>query len=83
MGRRTLIGNLEFIHNIILWWINSNSLEYATGFQNETDRLALLAFKQDVTLDPHGVFKSWNNSLHDCDWEGVLYYYAAASIKKG
>ncbi|XP_028072567.1 probable LRR receptor-like serine/threonine-protein kinase At3g47570 [Camellia sinensis] len=33
---------------------------------NETDRLALLAFKTNITQDPHGVMNSWNNSYHFC-----------------
>ncbi|XP_010250245.1 PREDICTED: probable LRR receptor-like serine/threonine-protein kinase At3g47570 [Nelumbo nucifera] len=38
---------------------------------NETDLLALLAFKSRITQDPLGVMSSWNNSHHHCKWEGV------------
>ncbi|KAF8026931.1 hypothetical protein BT93_F3426 [Corymbia citriodora subsp. variegata] len=38
---------------------------------NETDRLALLAFKADITRDPFGVLNSWNNSIGFCQWYGV------------
>ncbi|KAL5719944.1 hypothetical protein ACHQM5_012663 [Ranunculus cassubicifolius] len=38
---------------------------------NETDRLALLAFKSQITLDPSQVLNSWNESNHFCMWEGV------------
>ncbi|XP_028071687.1 putative receptor-like protein kinase At3g47110 [Camellia sinensis] len=38
---------------------------------NETDRLALLAFKTMITQDPHGIVNSWNNSYHFCEWKGV------------
>ncbi|CDP20707.1 unnamed protein product [Coffea canephora] len=40
-------------------------------FQNETDRLALLEFKNQVYDDRFGVLKSWNHSQHHCHWEGV------------
>ncbi|KAL2553474.1 putative LRR receptor-like serine/threonine-protein kinase [Forsythia ovata] len=39
---------------------------------NETDKLALLAFKSQITEDPIGVLASWNDSLHLCNWTGVM-----------
>ncbi|XP_048538054.1 probable LRR receptor-like serine/threonine-protein kinase At3g47570 isoform X2 [Triticum urartu] len=41
-------------------------------YANETDRLSLLQFKDAISLDPHQAFMSWNNSIHFCNWEGVL-----------
>ncbi|XP_058219481.1 probable LRR receptor-like serine/threonine-protein kinase At3g47570 [Rhododendron vialii] len=38
---------------------------------NETDRLALLAFKAEITGDPLGILNSWNESVHFCQWVGV------------
>ncbi|XP_059627084.1 probable LRR receptor-like serine/threonine-protein kinase At3g47570 [Cornus florida] len=38
---------------------------------NETDRLALLAFKAKITNDPLQVMSSWNGSIHFCQWHGV------------
>ncbi|KAK3425605.1 hypothetical protein EUGRSUZ_F02245 [Eucalyptus grandis] len=38
---------------------------------NETDRLALLAFKAGISGDPFGVLNSWNNSIGFCQWHGV------------
>ncbi|KAL7222792.1 hypothetical protein ACSBR1_024484 [Camellia fascicularis] len=41
---------------------------------NETDRLALLAFKEAITIDPTGALNSWNDnneSIHFCQWVGV------------
>ncbi|KAJ9540342.1 hypothetical protein OSB04_026848 [Centaurea solstitialis] len=35
------------------------------------DRLALLAIKSKIIDDPQGVFKSWNDSLPLCMWQGV------------
>ncbi|XP_058103348.1 putative receptor-like protein kinase At3g47110 [Magnolia sinica] len=41
------------------------------AFGNETDRLALIAFKDRISDDPSRVFSSWNVSLHFCNWEGI------------
>ncbi|XP_060974933.1 putative receptor-like protein kinase At3g47110 [Cannabis sativa] len=38
---------------------------------NETDRIALLKFKESVSDDPYGVLRSWNDSTHFCSWNGV------------
>ncbi|XP_074319990.1 uncharacterized protein LOC141656831 [Silene latifolia] len=38
---------------------------------NETDHTALLAIKSRLVDRPNGVLRSWNNSIHHCDWEGV------------
>ena len=31
---------------------------------NETDRLALIKFKESITHDPHMMLSSWNDSMH-------------------
>ena len=38
---------------------------------NETDRLALLKFKELIANDPHKILSSWNDSIHFCNWHGV------------
>ncbi|KAL7169707.1 hypothetical protein ACSBR2_034692 [Camellia fascicularis] len=38
---------------------------------NETDHLAMLSMKAQITHDPMLVTSSWNDSLHFCQWEGV------------
>ncbi|XP_058009276.1 probable LRR receptor-like serine/threonine-protein kinase At3g47570 [Hevea brasiliensis] len=38
---------------------------------NEIDRLALLEFKAKIEHDPSGVFNSWNDTTHFCQWYGV------------
>ncbi|XXG39571.1 hypothetical protein AAC387_Pa01g0502 [Persea americana] len=58
-----------FIHSILL--ISFSETATATPPQNETDRLALLAFKAEITDDPFQTVSSWNNSLHFCKWRGV------------
>ncbi|KAI3442576.1 Protein kinase domain-containing protein [Psidium guajava] len=38
---------------------------------NDTDRLALLAFKAEITGDPFGLLHSWNDTTDFCLWHGV------------
>ncbi|GKV21200.1 hypothetical protein SLEP1_g31197 [Rubroshorea leprosula] len=38
---------------------------------NTTDHMALMAFKSKISNDPHGILKSWNDSIHFCRWEGI------------
>ncbi|XP_058110378.1 putative receptor-like protein kinase At3g47110 [Magnolia sinica] len=60
------------LHTILLssmdvpWLLGS-----AANFSNETDRLALLEFKNQITDDPHHSLRSWNHALHFCQWQGV------------
>ena len=36
------------------------------------DQLALLDFKAKIREDPFGIVSSWNDSLHFCQWQGVI-----------
>ncbi|GAV75467.1 Pkinase domain-containing protein/LRR_1 domain-containing protein/LRRNT_2 domain-containing protein/LRR_8 domain-containing protein [Cephalotus follicularis] len=47
------------------------SFSHCGTLGNETDKLALLAFKSQITHDPYGSLKSWNDSLNICQWHGV------------
>ncbi|XVF83982.1 hypothetical protein PTKIN_Ptkin16aG0538300 [Pterospermum kingtungense] len=38
---------------------------------NEADRQALLEFKAKIRGDPLGILRSWNDSVHFCQWRGV------------
>ena len=38
---------------------------------NETDRFALLKFKESVPQDRYNILSSWNDSMHFCNWLGV------------
>ncbi|KAL3500477.1 hypothetical protein ACH5RR_039570 [Cinchona calisaya] len=38
---------------------------------NETDRMALLEFKNQISGDPNEVLNSWNHSHHHCQWHGI------------
>ncbi|KAK4835109.1 hypothetical protein QYF36_005326 [Acer negundo] len=40
-------------------------------FSNQTDLIALFAFKDSITEDPLGALSSWNNSVNLCQWHGV------------
>ncbi|KDP24394.1 hypothetical protein JCGZ_26600 [Jatropha curcas] len=44
---------------------------HAISLHNETDRLALISFKDSIQQDPFQVLSSWNNSLHFCNWYGI------------
>ncbi|XP_078159181.1 receptor kinase-like protein Xa21 [Carex rostrata] len=39
---------------------------------SKTDLSALLSFKSQIHDDPFGVFSSWNETLHHCQWQGIL-----------
>ncbi|KAK2427379.1 putative LRR receptor serine/threonine-protein kinase [Trifolium repens] len=39
---------------------------------NQTDHLALLQFKQQISNDPNGILDSWNSSTHFCKWQGII-----------
>lgn len=36
------------------------------------DQLALLDFKAKIREDPFGIVSSWSDSLHFCQWQGVI-----------
>ncbi|KAL5732827.1 hypothetical protein ACOSQ2_032519 [Xanthoceras sorbifolium] len=42
-----------------------------SSFNNQTDQIALFAFKNSITEDPLGALSSWNNSVNVCQWSGV------------
>ena len=66
----------------ILWCLSMLLLLYQASHKtalattrlgrNETDRLALLSIKAQITHDPMLITSSWNDSLHFCQWKGVL-----------
>ncbi|XP_050242073.1 putative receptor-like protein kinase At3g47110 [Quercus robur] len=61
-----------FYHGILLMCISSNSKSSTVlAFANETDRLALVDFKNRITQDPLQIMSSWNDTIHFCNWLGV------------
>ncbi|KAL7197616.1 hypothetical protein ACSBR2_020203 [Camellia fascicularis] len=58
----------------LVWWFYSSCNIPAASciMGNETDRVALVAFKAAIVQDPFGALTSWNPSLHYCRWNGIL-----------
>uniref|UniRef100_A0A5B7C875 non-specific serine/threonine protein kinase n=1 Tax=Davidia involucrata TaxID=16924 RepID=A0A5B7C875_DAVIN len=59
------------LYMALVWWCYFTNTG-ATSFPNETDLNALMAFKAAINQDPFGALSSWNDTLHLCDWKGVL-----------
>ncbi|XP_065624337.1 putative receptor-like protein kinase At3g47110 isoform X1 [Quercus suber] len=63
------------LHVILLFSINLLYLLQPTitanAPTNETDRLALIKFKESLTHDPDMMLSSWNDSMHFCNWFGI------------
>ncbi|KAF3455326.1 hypothetical protein FNV43_RR05774 [Rhamnella rubrinervis] len=52
-------------------WLLPASITAMHVLSNETDRLALLKFKQAIESDPQSVLSSWNDSVNMCNWVGI------------
>ncbi|PKI54991.1 hypothetical protein CRG98_024591 [Punica granatum] len=66
---RSLAATLWLLHSITAIALVACSMSNALGAHgNETDRLALLEFKDNIIVDPLGVLSSWNSSHHFCHW---------------
>ncbi|XVE69389.1 hypothetical protein DITRI_Ditri09bG0148400 [Diplodiscus trichospermus] len=67
----------EFLLCIVMLTLLPISFKPALALElgNETDRLALLALKDQFVGGSPGALNSWNDSLHFCDWEGVKCGY--------
>ncbi|KAI8005428.1 putative LRR receptor-like serine/threonine-protein kinase [Camellia lanceoleosa] len=64
---------LTVLCTALVWCCYFCSIPAATSTaNNETDRVALLAFKAAIVEDPFGALSSWNHSLHYCHWNGIL-----------
>ncbi|KAI6671731.1 hypothetical protein NL676_006616 [Syzygium grande] len=48
------------------------ALSHSAKLGNDTDKLALLAFKNQITHDPFATLSNWNDSVHFCRWNGVI-----------
>ncbi|KAL3735385.1 hypothetical protein ACJRO7_024509 [Eucalyptus globulus] len=55
-----------FFHAQLILWMSSAMQT------NQTDRLALIFFKDSVDKDSLGVLSSWNDSSHHCKWPGIV-----------
>ncbi|KAL7176587.1 hypothetical protein ACSBR2_030010 [Camellia fascicularis] len=57
----------------LVWCCYFCSIPAATSVaNNETDGVALLAFRAAIVEDPFGALSSWNHSFHFCLWNGIL-----------
>ncbi|PHT53627.1 LRR receptor-like serine/threonine-protein kinase EFR [Capsicum baccatum] len=63
--------NLRTLISVVPSLLASLEIRAAAFHGNETDKLALLGFKSQITEDPSRVFASWNESVHFCRWTGV------------
>lgn len=63
----SLMSAHRFQHLLLLFFLTCIQFLTATT----SDEAALIAFKSQITTDPHDVFKSWNTTLHFCKWEGI------------
>ncbi|KAK0583976.1 hypothetical protein LWI29_005886 [Acer saccharum] len=60
---------LVFFLSVLLCYLQS--LSHCAKLGSETDKVALLAFKNQVADDPFGALSAWNDSLDFCQWHGV------------
>ncbi|KAL7176591.1 hypothetical protein ACSBR2_030014 [Camellia fascicularis] len=64
---------LTVLCTALMWWCFLRNVPAASCIMaNETDRIALVAFKAAIVKDPFGSLTSWNHSLHHCLWNGIL-----------
>ncbi|PRQ59416.1 putative protein kinase RLK-Pelle-LRR-XII-1 family [Rosa chinensis] len=62
----------SFTYLHVILFINFLQLTtVVSSFGNETDRLALLKFKDCIASDPDGLLNSWNDSVYYCKWPGI------------
>ncbi|KAL7246595.1 hypothetical protein ACSBR2_001655 [Camellia fascicularis] len=61
---------VSVLYTACVWWCLFSNTP-ATCLVNETDGLALIAFKAAIDQDPIGALRSWNDSVHYCDWNGI------------
>ncbi|XP_021738372.1 putative receptor-like protein kinase At3g47110 [Chenopodium quinoa] len=60
----------RFVLCIVMFGILLCHLGSAIARNNESDRLALLEIKAEIN-DPVGVMRSWNDTIHFCNWYGI------------
>ncbi|CDP19384.1 unnamed protein product [Coffea canephora] len=68
--RSSTLANIFLLLSVAMNFSISHASS-AKQFQNETGRLALLEFKNQIYDDPFGALNSWNHSQQHCRWEGV------------
>ncbi|CAN0880397.1 Probable LRR receptor-like serine/threonine-protein kinase At3g47570, partial [Linum grandiflorum] len=67
------LSSLLILSNLLLLSLTTSIylLQANAATNNQTDQLALLQFKKAITSDPLQILRSWNDSVHFCNWLGV------------
>ncbi|KAI3512321.1 hypothetical protein L1887_19636 [Cichorium endivia] len=71
------MNKMQFMHTLyvvlccIFLFCNIVSV-FSVDAGYETDRLALLSIKAHITSDPYQIMPSWNESIHICNWTGII-----------
>ncbi|XP_058187005.1 putative receptor-like protein kinase At3g47110 [Rhododendron vialii] len=65
----SLLINMIKLLSLALFF--STATQVTCRLSHETDRSALLSFKELIAEDPLGSLNSWNSSLNLCKWDGV------------
>jgi len=60
-----------YIYVPMLFHFTFKSKHTVFAFENETDHMALIKFKESISSDPNGILLSWNTSTHFCNWHGI------------
>ncbi|XP_048227504.1 probable LRR receptor-like serine/threonine-protein kinase At3g47570 isoform X2 [Ricinus communis] len=63
------LSSLFIPSGVLILCFSSTTSSAISG--NETDLQALLEFKSKITHDPFQVLRSWNETIHFCQWQGV------------
>ncbi|XP_048130137.1 probable LRR receptor-like serine/threonine-protein kinase At3g47570 isoform X2 [Rhodamnia argentea] len=72
MGRlRLSCAQLRYSGLLFVTLLVSGGFSVVVSPVNDTDRLALLAFKAELTGDPFGSLNQWNDTTDFCLWYGV------------
>ncbi|XP_021282650.1 probable LRR receptor-like serine/threonine-protein kinase At3g47570 isoform X2 [Herrania umbratica] len=75
MGKSCSVNKCSIRHSTMLLFLLLMAILKPTATfvvnGNETDLEALLQFKAKISGDQLGIMRSWNNSVHFCQWRGV------------
>ncbi|KAI4387349.1 hypothetical protein MLD38_005188 [Melastoma candidum] len=64
------MDSIPLLNNLFIFFLTLISTSHQ--FSNETDRLALLSFKHHVIGDLHQTLRGWNDTVHFCQWPGII-----------
>ncbi|KAI4980550.1 hypothetical protein ZWY2020_021035, partial [Hordeum vulgare] len=70
-GRRSMKLSTLVLTALLLLLYGAGKAHCSVFHDNNTDRQALLDFKEAIIEDPRGALRSWNQSVDHCMWLGV------------